>query len=78
LVSLILISIDSLFDLGLAYEYDHMEPGFSVPRPRVIGVHSQPPAEPSASATMGGDQDSISRSPSPFSFPSLIPGDFLY
>jgi hypothetical protein len=28
-----MISIDSLFDLRLAYEYDHAEPGFSVPRP---------------------------------------------
>jgi hypothetical protein len=72
------ISIDSLFDLGLAYEYDHAEPGFSVPRPRVIGVHSQPPAEPPASATMERDRDGTSRSPSPFSFPSPIPGDFLH
>jgi hypothetical protein len=72
------ISINSLFDSGLAYEYDHAEPGFSVPRPRVIGVHSQPPAEPPASATMERDRDGTSRSPSPFSFPSPISGDFLY
>jgi hypothetical protein len=73
-----LVSINSLFDLGLAYEYDHAEPGFSVPHPRVIGAHSQPPVEPPASATVGGDRDGTSRSPSPFSFPSPIPGDFLY
>jgi hypothetical protein len=71
------ISIDSLFDSGLAYEYDHAEPGFSVPRPRVVGVHSQPPTEPPASAAVGGDRDDISQSPSPFSFPSPISGDFL-
>jgi hypothetical protein len=73
-----LISINSLFDSELAYEYDHAEPGFSVPRPRVIGVHSQPPAEPPASATVGGDRDGTSRPPSPSSFPSPISGDFLY
>jgi hypothetical protein len=72
------ILINSLFDSGLAYEYDHAEPGFSVPRPRVIGVHSQPPTEPPASAAVGRDRDGTSRSPSPFSFPSPIPGDFLY
>jgi hypothetical protein len=50
LISLVRISIDSLFFiLGLAYEYDHAEPGFSVPRPRVTGAYSQPPVEPPAS-----------------------------
>jgi hypothetical protein len=72
------ISINSLFDSGLAYEYDHAEPGFSVPRPRVVGVHSQPPTEPPALAAVGGDRDGTSRSPSPFSFSSPISGDFLY
>jgi hypothetical protein len=73
-----LISINSLFDSELAYEYDHAEPGFSVPRPRVIGVRSQPPTEPPASATVGGDRDGTSQLPSPSSFPSPISGDFLY
>jgi hypothetical protein len=78
LVSLIRILIDFLFGLGLAYEYNHTEPGFSVPRSQAIGVYSQSPVELPASATMRGDHDSISQPLSPFSFPSTTTGNLFF
>jgi hypothetical protein len=62
----------------MAYEYDNVEPGFSITRPRASGVHIQSHVDPLILATVEGDQGGASRSLSSFSFSSPISGDLLH